>query len=86
LRKEVLKHIDGGGFMRQIRVHNNDCRTNKVHVKFGVPGGGLDIPSLIQIVIGQVVQAPVREDNLRLSFGNYPVKKADKDKSVIAFR
>ena len=71
--------------MRQIRAHNKDCRAKKVYAGFGVPGGDLVIPSLLQIVIG-VIRAPEREENLRLSFGNYPVKKADKDKSLVAFR
>jgi hypothetical protein len=84
LLKEVHKHVDGG-FMRQIRAHNKDCRAKTVYAKFGVPGRGLVIPSLLKIVIG-VVRAPEREENLRLSFGNYPVNKVDKDKSLVAFR
>jgi hypothetical protein len=84
LLKEVHKHIDPG-FLRQLRAHNKHCRAKTVYAKFGRPGKGLVIPSLLKVVIG-VVRAPEREGNLRMSFGNYPVKKVDKDKSLVAFR
>jgi hypothetical protein len=69
--------------MRQLMVHNK-CRTNHVKTKFGAPGGGLTIPTLLKIFVGVVLNPELQD--LRLSFGTYGVKHIDNDKSLVLFR